>query len=269
MGEYLPDRLADESITFMRQSQEKQKPFFIALFNYTVHWPMEAPARLIDKYKERPLKGYRDHRYAAMIEALDAAMGKIFDALDEMKLAEDTLVIFTSDNGPFGGVGDARPLRGDKGHLYEGGIRVPFIARWPGQIDAGVICNEPVISTDLHPTFLAAAGLVPKPEAKLDGRSLIGLLRNQTPLGREAVYWHYPNYAWHRGNRLGSAVRMGSYKLIERFDDGSLELYNLKSDLGEKKNLAGSEPDRARRMLHHLRAWRKEVDAAMPTRRKK
>ena len=118
-GEYLPDRLADETIAFIGEQKSKKKPFFVALWNYTVHWPMEAPAQLVEKYKDLPVKGYRDHRYAAMIEAMDSAIGKVLRSLDELKISDDTLVIFSSDNGPFGGVGDARPLRADKGHLYE------------------------------------------------------------------------------------------------------------------------------------------------------
>ena len=136
-GEYLPNRLADEAIAFISEQNSKDKPFFVALWNYTVHWPMEAPDKLVEKYKNLPVKGYRDHRYAAMIEAMDIAIGKVLKSLDDLNITEETLVIFTSDNGPFGGVGDASPLRADKGHLYEGGIRVPLIVRWPGKVEAG------------------------------------------------------------------------------------------------------------------------------------
>ena len=158
-GEYLPNRLADEAIAFISEQNSKDKSFFVALWNYTVHWPMEAPDKLVEKYKNLPVKGYRDHRYAAMIEAMDIAIGKVLKSLDDLNITEETLVIFTSDNGPFGGVGDASPLRADKGHLYEGGIRVPLIVRWPGKVEAGAVEETPVILTDLHPTILSATGL--------------------------------------------------------------------------------------------------------------
>ena len=262
-GEYLPDRLADETISFMRQQHAKKKPFFIALWNYTVHWPMEAPAELVAKYKGRPLKGYRDHRYAAMIEAMDASIGRVLDALKKLEAAENTIVVFTSDNGPFGGVGDARPLRGDKGHLYEGGIRVPLIVRWPGKVKAGLNAT-PVISTDFYPTLLSAAGIAAGKGVASDGEDLLPLLTAGKKLKRQAVFWHYPNFAFHRDNRLGSAIRAGDYKLLEFFDDQSVELYNLREDIGEKINLAGKEPELAMRLKAQLHAWRAETKAAMP-----
>ncbi len=266
-GEYLPERLADETIAFMRDQSEAGRPFLAMLWNYTVHWPMEAPEDLVAKYKDRPLEGYRDHRYAAMIEAMDAALGRVFAALDELGIADETLVVFTSDNGPFGGVGDARPLRADKGHLYEGGIRVPLIVRWPGRIAAGEVCDTPVVLTDFFPTLLAAAGLKPAAGTPLDGTDLTPLLTGAGGFERDAIYWHYPNYAFHKDNRLGSAVRSGDYKLIEFFADDAVELYNLRDDLGEKNDLAKAQPDRAAAMLADLRAWREAVGAAMPEKR--
>lgn len=260
-GEYLPDRLADETISFIRQQHKQGKPFFAALFNYTVHWPMEAPADLIAKYADRPKEGYRDHRYAAMIEAMDAAMGRLFAAMDEMKIAEDTLLVFTSDNGPFGGVGDCRPLRADKGHLYEGGIRVPMIVRWPGKVKAGAKSSEAVISTDLYATLMDAAGLA---NDSVDGESLIPLFKGEGKPARDAIFWHYPNFAFHKDNRLGSAIRMGNYKLIEFFDEDVVELYDLSRDIGEMKDLSKMMPARADEMRARLRAWRTESKAAMP-----
>ena len=175
-GEYLPNRLADEAIAFISEQNSKDKPFFVALWNYTVHWPMEAPDKLVEKYKNLPVKGYRDHRYAAMIEAMDIAIGKVLKSLDDLNITEETLVIFTSDNGPFGGVGDASPLRADKGHLYEGGIRVPLIVRWPGKVEAGAVEETPVVLTDLHPTILAATGLDLNSTIPNDGHNLLPLL---------------------------------------------------------------------------------------------
>jgi arylsulfatase A len=266
-GEYLPDRLADETIQFMRKEHKAGKPFFAALFNYTVHWPMEAPDALIKKYAGRPKEGYRDHRYAAMIEAMDAAMGRVFAALDEMGIAEETLLIFTSDNGPFGGVGDCRPLRGDKGHLYEGGIRVPMIVRWPGKIKEGAESAEPVISTDFFATLLDAGGLKPDANFAADGESLLPLLKGKGKPKRDAIYWHYPNFSFHKDNRLGSAIRKGKYKLIRFFDDESTELYDLTQDIGETKNLVKELPDVATQMHGMLVKWLKESGAQLPIER--
>jgi len=228
---------------------------------------MEAPEALVEKYRAPPLKGYKDARYAAMIEAMDASIGRVLDALDELKIAEETLVVFTSDNGAFDGVGDNRPLRESKGYLYEGGIRVPMIVRWPGKIAAGVVSGVPVISTDLYPTFLECAGVKPDPAIPLDGESLLGLLNGEGALKRQALFWHYPNYAFHGRNRLGSAMREGDLKLIENLDDGSVELYDLAQDLSEKEDLAAEMPEVAERMKARLHAWREESGAAMPVRR--
>lgn len=263
-GEYLPDRLADEAIAYMKEQNEKGKPFFTALFNYTVHWPMEAPADLVAKYKDRPLKGYNDHRYAAMIEAMDVAIGRVLKSLDEMGIAEETFVVFTSDNGPYGGVGDCRPLRADKGHLYEGGIRIPLIVRWPGKVKAGTVSAEPVILTDFFNTMLDVGGLEPDAKAPQDGVSLLPFLKGEGKLKRDAIFFHYPNFAFHKDNRLGSAVRMGDYKLIKFYDDESVELYNLKADISETKDLAKDQSERAEKMRKRLETWLKESGAKLP-----
>jgi arylsulfatase A len=262
-GEYLPYRLADEAIKLM--SKKDDKPFFLALWNYTVHWPMEAPKELIAKYKSRIGYGVKDARYAAMIEAMDKSMGQIFSALDRLKLADNTLVIFTSDNGGFSGVADNRPLRSGKGFLYEGGIRVPMIVRWPGVVKPGTLCKVPVVSTDLPVTIAAAVGLPAETKLPLDGESLLPLLRQSGKLKRDTLFFHYPNYAWHRSNRLGSAIRQGPHKLIEYFDDGTVELYNVEEDLSERKNLASSQPELAARLTKRLHAWRAETGAKLPT----
>lgn len=266
-GEYLPNRLADEAIAFISEQNSKDKPFFLALWNYTVHWPMEAPDKLVEKYKNLPVKGYRDHRYAAMIEAMDIAIGKVLKSLDDLNITEETLVIFTSDNGPFGGVGDASPLRADKGHLYEGGIRVPLIVRWPGKVEAGAVEETPVILTDLHPTILAATGLDLNSTIPNDGHNLLPLLKGKEKLKNRAVYWHYPNFAFHRDNRLGSAIREGDHKLIHFYDTDSVELYNLKNDIGEKNDLSGKMPQLASRLKNKLKVWLQDSGAVMPTKR--
>lgn len=261
-GEYLPDRLADEAVSFIRKN--RQEPFFLALWNYTVHWPMEAPATLIEKYQKRLGMGLKDARYGAMIEAMDTALGRVLSSLEKEKLADNTLVIFTSDNGAFLGVADNTPLRSGKGYLYEGGIRVPLIVRWPGVVARGSTCATPVISMDLSATILEAARVKLPGEVPVDGESLVPLLRKNGELRRKALYFHYPNYAWHGDNRLGAAVREGDHKLIENFDDGSLELYDLANDIGERRNLAGEMPENAAALRKKLHAWLRTTGAAMP-----
>ena len=260
-GEYLTDRLADEAITFIRGHQDQ--PFFVALWPYTVHWPMDAPQELIDKYEGRT--GLVNTRYGAMIEAMDSAVGRVLETLEALDLAENTLVIFTSDNGAYGDVTDMAPLRAAKGHLYEGGIRVPLIVRWPGRVEAGTISSVPVISMDFFPTILEAAGLEPMDEEPLDGESLMPLLRQTGPLQRESIFFHYPNYAFHGENRLGGAIREGDYKLIEFYDENTVELYNLASDIGEQHDLSTEMPERAATMKSALDRWLEASGAKMPT----
>ena len=225
---------------------------------------MEAPEAFVRKWADRPKVGYNHKVYPAMLETMDLAIARVLTELQKLKIEEETFVVFTSDNGPFGGVGDARPLRADKGHLYEGGIRVPLIVRWPGRVAAGGVSEEPVILTDFYPTLLEVAGLKPRKEYPGDGESLLPLLTGKGAMKRDAIFWHYPNFAFHRDNRLGSAVRMGDYKLLEFFEDDAVELYNLREDLGEQKNLARQDPDRAGRMRERLHRWRKENGAKMP-----
>ena len=261
-GEYLPDRLVDETIRFAEAN--KNRPWMAHLWFYTVHWPMQAPVGLLRKYADRKGPGLNDTRYGAMIEAMDLAIGRLLKALEEMNADKDTLVIFTSDNGGFAGVSDCRPLRESKGHLYEGGIRVPLIVRWPGNVPSGALCQEPVISMDFYPTFLELAGLKAGEKA-LDGESLLPLLKQTGKLKRKAIYFHYPNYAWHMGNRLAGAVREGKWKMIRNYDDGSLELYDLGKDLSEKRNLAKESPKVSQRLNRKLSQWLKETNASMPT----
>lgn len=240
------------------------------LWFYTVHWPMQAPEALLKKYESRKGPGLNDTRYGAMIEAMDASIGRLLKALDDMGEAEDTLIIFTSDNGGFAGVSDCRPLRESKGHLYEGGIRVPMIVRWPGQVKAGTTCAWPVVSMDFYPTFLDVAGLKPSREP-LDGESILPLLKQQAlftgggGLKRNEIFFHYPNYAWHMGNRLGGAVvASNGWKLIRNYDDQSLELYDVVGDIGETNNRAKDKPQLAKSLNDKLTAWLKETNAPMP-----
>jgi len=264
-GEYLPDRLADETAAFIRANSAK--PFFICWWDYAVHWPMQAPKELVAKYEKRSGRGLKNATYGAMVEALDTALGRVLSALKEAGISDHTLILFTSDNGGLDEVSDNRPLRAAKGFLYEGGIRVPLIVRWPGVVQPGTTCAAPVISTDLFPTVLQASGLAPKKDAPLDGESLLPLLRQSGKLARKSLCFHYPNYAFHSQNRLAGAIRRESYKLIENFDDGSLELYNLARDISETRNLVKDLPDKAAELARELHAWQKGVKAAMPVRR--
>lgn len=254
-GEYLPERLTDESIAFVRKHRDD--PFFLCLWNYSVHYPFQAPKHLIEKYRQR--KGIQNPVYAAMIEGMDTALGRLFQELDELDLSTNTLLIFKSDNGS---LLHLPPLREFKGFLYEGGIRVPWIVRWPTVIEPGTTSSFPVISMDTHTTILDAVGL--EPEKTSDGISLLPLLSQTGIPDREAIYFHYPNYAFHGRNRLGGAIREGDFKLIENYDDGSLELYNLRDDLGERKNLVKTKGELAARLQTKLHAWLKESGAQMP-----
>jgi arylsulfatase A-like enzyme len=257
-GEYLPERLADEAIAFIRQ--HRSGPFYLNWWPFSVHYPMQAREETIAKYRARG--DIKDPVYAAMIEDMDTAIGRFLKALDEAGLRDNTLVIFKSDNGGYSG--DNRPLRGLKGMLYEGGIRVPWIVRWPGKVKPGTTNATPVISMDCYPTLLEVAGLPPTPDHPLDGKSLLPLLTLSPGFARDALYFHYPNYAFHKQNRLGSAIREGEYKLIKNYDDDSLELYDLTSDLSEKNNLATQSPALAKRLADKLDAWLRESGARFP-----
>ena len=257
-GEYLPDRLAEECIRFIRQHQAG--PFFLTWWNYSVHYPFEAPADLVQKYQARIGPGNENPTYSAMIEGMDRSIGRVLDEVRTLGLQDNTLIIFKSDNGSFGV--DVAPLRGQKGYLWEGGIRVPWIVRWPGVVAPGRVSDVPVISMDWFPTLLEIAGLESK--KKLDGVSLLPLLRGAERLPRKTLYFHYPNYAFHKRNRLGSALREGPYKLIRRYDDGSRELYNLTEDIGETTDLADRFPLVAERLGSKLDAWLESVNAAYP-----
>jgi arylsulfatase A-like enzyme len=261
VGEYLPQRLADEAMNFVRSN--RGRPFFLNWWPYSVHYPMQAPAELIAKYRQR--QEVKDPVYAAMIEGMDAAIGRFLKQLDEAGLRANTLILFKSDNGGYSG--ENRPLRGFKGTLYEGGLRVPWIVRWPGRVPAGTICATPVISTDCYPTLLEAAGLKPAPGSTLDGRSLIPLFEQKPGFDRDAIFFHYPNYAFHKKNRLGSALRAGDFKLITYYDNGEFELYRLSSDIGEEVNLSQQHPEIVRQLKDKLDAWLRQTDARLPVRK--
>lgn len=261
-GEYLPDRCADECIAFIDSAKANDRPFFLCWWNYSVHYPFQAPADLIAKYEDRKGPGIENPTYAAMIEGMDASIGKLLAAIDDQGLDKRTLVIFTSDNGPF--AANVKPLRAEKGYLYEGGIRVPMIVRWPGQVKPATTTATPVVTMDIHATILEAANLKPDPSNTPDGISLIPMLKNESELERESVCFHYPNYAFHKENRMASAIRSGYFKLIKFYDDDSVELYNLKNDISESKNLADKMPDKAKQLRTQLETWLTETSASLP-----
>jgi len=266
-GEYLEDRLADETIAFMQANHKK--PMFICLWTYNVHYPFEAPEDFIAKYKGKEGPGLKNAIYGAQVEATDRAVGSVLDEIDRLGVADNTIVIFTSDNGGWEGATDNRPLRSGKGDLYEGGLRVPLIVRWPALIAAGkpvapgTTIDTPVISMDLPATILDAADVKLGEKQALDGVSLRPLLQGKK-LDRESLFFHYPHYAWHKTNRPGGAVRSGQYKLIRRYDGNSLELFDLANDISEKRNLAAEKPEVAMKLDEQLGRWLKETRAQLP-----
>ena len=261
-GEYLTDRLTDEADGFIRENQKN--PFFLYLSHYAVHTPLQAKKEMVAPYESVP-ESERQGKpvYAAMIESVDQGVGKLMATLDELGLAKNTLVIFTSDNGGFAGATDHKPLRGNKGAYYEGGIRVPVIVRWPGVAKPGSACNVPVTSTDFYPTCLAAAGLPAHPAQHRDGLDLRPLLEGGDSLDREGLFWHYPHYNSHPSSVPSSVIRKGDWKLIQTFDPEGFELYNLRDDLGETTNVINTETAKADELKRDLEAWRHEVDAEM------
>lgn len=261
-GEYLTDRLTEEALRFMENN--KGKPFFLYFPNYAVHTPLQAKKEIAAKYLEKnlPEKGQNNATYAAMVQSVDENIGKIIKKLDELGIADSTIVFFMSDNGGLEEVTSNAPLRAGKGTLYEGGIREPWIVKWPGVVKPGSICNVPVISTDFFSTIMEMAGARPDQAKTADGLSIVPLLKGTGSVEREALYWHYPHY--HITNP-GGAIRCGDFKLIEYYEDGTLELYDLKNDVGEKTDLAGKMPDKAAELRKKLDDWRKAVGAQMPT----
>ncbi|MCI0700435.1 MAG: sulfatase-like hydrolase/transferase [Planctomycetia bacterium] len=272
-GEYLTDRLALEAEKFIEKN--KDKPFFLSLTHYAVHTPLRAKQAILDKYKVAPKAGSQSNPvYAAMVESMDEAVGRVLKKLDDLKLSDNTLVIFTSDNGglatteggPTGATFNA-PLREGKGFLYEGGVRVACIMKWPARIKAGTTTDELACSIDLFDTILEAT-VDPKnnPEVageKRDGWSLVPIFRGEKMKTR-TLYWHYPHYA-NQGSRPGGAIRHKEYKLIEYYEDGRRELFDVKKDISESRNLINELPAIAAVLTEELHKWRKEVGAKMPT----
>lgn len=277
-GQYLADFLTDKAVDFIRR--HKDGPFFLYLPHYAVHSPHQAKEDLVAKFKDKAAAGgHHDPTYAAMIASVDESVGRVMKALDELKLADNTVLIFSSDNGGVGGyaregiqggdITDNAPLRSGKGSLYEGGTRVPFIVRWPGVTEAGSACDVPTIHVDLYPTFAAIGKATPPEGQTLDGESLAPLFHDPAAsLKREAIYQHFPGYlgagegTW-RTTPVG-LIEAGDWKLMEFFEDGRLELYNLKDDIGERKNLAAENPDKVKELHAKMLAWRDGIKAPMP-----
>ena len=259
-GEYLTDRLTSEALALIEQDHEK--PFFLHFSHYAVHTPFQAKDNITKKYEKIPeAKRQGKPIYAAMVQSVDESVGRVMDALKKLKKLDNTLVIFTSDNGGFAKATNHAPLRGNKGSYYEGGIRVPFIIRWSGVAKSGHVSDVPVISMDLYPTCLTAAGLPPHPAQHRDGLDLLPLVNGSGTLKRDALHWHYPHYNSHPSSVPSSVLRKGNWKLIETFDPEGVELYHLGRDLSETTNLAARESAKLEELRRELNDWRERVGA--------
>ncbi|MBX3411399.1 MAG: sulfatase [Pirellulales bacterium] len=280
-GTYLADFLTFQATNFIRR--HKDQPFFLYLPHFAVHGPHEAKKDEIAHFRGKPAAGgHSSPVYAAMISSLDKSVGRVRATLEELGLTDNTIVIFSSDNGGVGGyvragvkkagdITDNAPLRGGKGMLYEGGIRVPYIYSWPGHIGPGTTNATPINSVDLYPTLLALAGVREPEDYTLDGTSyadlLLGKASDAAP--RKPLFWHFPGYlgagqdSWR--TLPVSVVREGDWKLMEFLEDGRLELYRLNDDVSEAHDLAKDEPERVRELHQMLVAWREAIGAPMPT----
>lgn len=280
-GEYLTDRLSGEAVTFIEAHRDV--PFFLMLSYYAVHAPLEAPDDLVDKYEEKletvpkrekievidgvsacMIQG--NQVYAAMLESVDRGVGMIMERLEALGLAENTLVIFTSDNGGEsmrGAITSNEPLRYGKGWLYEGGIRVPLIIRGPGIKIPGRAVNDMSCSYDFFPTILDAAGLPLRPDLHVDGMSLMPVVSGTGDIGRKALYWNFPSGS-EKGTGSSGAIRYKDMKLIQFFDTDRIQIFDLALDIGERADLSTERPGEANRLLAKLEAWREDVDARMP-----
>lgn len=292
--EYLTDRLTDEAINLIKTNGDS--PFFMYLSYYAVHIPIQVPREYKDKFKNKAkalglneIKAFEkgdyfacehknkfrikrrlvqsDPAYAGMVNKLDENIGRVLEALEVQGIADNTVVIFTSDNG---GLATAEgsptcnaPLSEGKGWMYEGGTREPLYIKWPKVVKPGSVCDVPVTSPDFYPTLLELAGLDLMPEQHCDGVSLVPLLKGSGKLDREAIYWHYPHYS-NQGGTPGSSVRAGDYKLIEFFEDNRVELYNLRKDISENHDLSGSEVGKTKELRVLLQKWREQVEAKIP-----
>lgn len=265
-GRYLTDRLADEAVKLI--AEPRSEPFFFYFAFYSVHTPIQPRPDLLTHYQNEVAPGERHQNptYAAMVGAVDESVGRVFAQLEKSGLSENTIIVFTSDNGGMHKVTSNAPLRGGKGMAWEGGTRVPLIVKAPGITPGGAVCEEPVISIDFYPTLLALTGATGEAEhnQNVDGFSLAPLLRDpKLSLERDAIFWHYPHY----NVLLGvphSSLRSRDYKLIEFFEDDHVELYDLANDLGEQVDLSQQLPAKTAELAGQLRDWREQVGAQLP-----
>ncbi len=277
-GEYLTDRLGLEAAKFV-DNVSKESPFFLYYAPYAVHAPLMAKPEIIEKYKakERSKDGAHFNAiYAAMIESMDQSIGTLMEAIERNGCSKNTLIIFTSDNGGVYNISKQHPLRAGKGSYYEGGIRVPIIIYMDGKFDKGERCDTPVTNLDFFPTILDFTGV--KAESKLDGTSLLPLLggKPSSELTNRDLHWFMPAYIeakkgdtecrdLHFRTRPVSVIRRGDWKLIENFEDGSLELYNLANDLGERTNLSDKNPQKRDELYKAMKQWQADVKTPIPT----
>ena len=273
---YLTDYLSDEADAFIRSN--KDNPWMLYLTHFAVHTPLDAKKELVAKYEAKAKGELHDHvEMATMIQSVDDGIGKIQATLDELGLTDNTIVLFFSDNGGYGPATDMDPLKGYKGTYYEGGIRVPFFVKWPGVVAPGQESSEPIIGVDVYPTLCEMTGAALPSGQSLDGASLVSLLKGETRnLGNRALYWHFPAYLQSYAvtdeqrdilfrSRPCSIVRVGDWKLHHYFEDGGLELYNLRADIGEKRNLAKRKKKKTLELLARLEGWREGIGAPVPT----
>jgi len=273
---YLTDHLSDQADAFIREN--KDQPWLLYLTHFAVHTPLDAKKELVAKYESKKKGKLHDNvAMATMIQSVDDGIGKIQATLEEMGIADDTIVLFFSDNGGYGPATDMDPLKGYKGTYYEGGIRVPFFVKWPGVVKAGTRNETPITGVDVYPTLCEMVGADLPTGQALDGVSLVPLFRGEkTNLKERPLYWHFPAYLQSYAvtdeqrdilfrSRPCSIIRIGDWKLHQYFESGDLELYNLKRDIGEKRNLAKRNPEKAKELLAQLEAWRAEIGAPVPT----
>ena len=273
-GTYLTDAITDRAVEFIENN--KSQPFFLYLTHYAVHTPIQSKESLTKKYQAKTKTTHHTNaKYAGMIESVDDSVGRVLQKLDDLKLSDNTVVIFYSDNGGHSGATSNHPLRGAKGMLYEGGIREPLLIKWPGVTKEKSQCDEVVIGIDFYPTLLELTGTNKPDGVALDGLSMVPLLKNpQAKLERDAVYWHFPAFLQGKGDPHGGpfrttpagAIRSAEWKLIEWFETGRLELYNLQDDISETKNCVDSHPEKLQELLAKMKAWRESVSAPVPTR---
>ena len=274
--EYLTDRLSDESIRFIRDN--KDQPWALYLTHFAVHTPLHARKDLVSKYEAKPAGRLHDHvAMATIIQAVDEGVGRIQATLDQLNLANNTVIIFYSDNGGYGPATDMHPLKGYKGTYYEGGIRVPFFVKWPGVVKPQSRSAEPVTGVDVYPTLCEIAQTGLPTEQPVDGVSLVPLLKGQVhTFGERPLFWHFPAYLdsyalWDEQrdplfrSRPCSLIRSGPWKLHQYFEDDGIELYNLTEDIGETTNLKDVHPEVASQLLKRLKQWQQDVDAPIPT----